>query len=360
MSRRMDWMKDMQTCNASVQAANNQKLDVLKKGTVSINVTNGKNTENINVQDVLYIPELTTNLLSEGKITEKVTFQKEDCAIFDRRGNIIAKGHQRDGVYQLENLEQAMVAMIEEDQLWHCRLDHLNQKSMTILKTNQTSGLDEIKINEHPCKSCVLGKHSKLPFEYKYKRANNILDLIHSDLCGPMSVNSIDGAQYFLTFIDDYSRKMEVYFLKNKNKVLNYFKIFKAFVEKQSGYKIKAIRTDNGKEYVNSNFKELLRSEGIRHQITVPYNPQQNGLGERANRTIVERARTMLIDAKLDKKFWAEATSTAVYLINKSPLKPLKGTSPEKIWSGRQPKLQHLRTFGCLAMAHIPKEKRDK
>ncbi|KMQ87656.1 gag-pol polyprotein [Lasius niger] len=94
-------------------------------------------------------------------------------------------------------------------------------------------------------------------------------------------------------------------------------------LEKQSGRKIKAIRTDNGREYVNCEFKEFLRSEGIRHQTTVPYNPQQNGLAERANRTIVERARTMLIDAGLDKGYWAEATFTVVYLVNRSPSKPL-------------------------------------
>jgi len=127
------------------------------------------------------------------------------------------------------------------------------------------------------------------------------LDLVHSDLCGPMSVSSVGGAKYFLTFIDDHSRKIYIYFLKNKSEVLEKFKSFKVFVEKQSGRKIKVLRTDNSREYINHEFKELIRSEGIRHQTTVPYNPQQNGLAEKANRTVVERAQTMLLDAGMDK-----------------------------------------------------------
>lgn len=172
------------------------------------------------------------------------------------------------------------------------------------------------------------------------------------------SVSSISGARYFLTFIDDHSQKIYVYFLKNKSEVLSYFKIFKAFVKKTIRAKNKTIRTDNGREYINCEFKELLRSEGIRHQTTVLYNPQQNSLAERANRTVVERARKMLLDAGMDKKYWAKATSTAVYLINRSPSKPLNDKFSEEIWTGKQLKLKHLKIFGCMTMAHVPKKKR--
>lgn len=118
-----------------------------------------------------------------------------------------------------------------------------------------------------------------------------------------MSRESIGGARYFITFVDDYSRKMFVYFLKHKSEAPEVFTKFKALVENETGCKIKILRTDNGREYVNRKFKQILNDSGIKHQTTVPYNPQQNGLAERANRTIVERARSMLIDAGLSKEY---------------------------------------------------------
>lgn len=138
------------------------------------------------------------------------------------------------------------------------------------------------------------------------------------------------------------------------------FKEFKAFSENQSGQKLKILRTDNGTaEYINHEMSIELKKCGILHQTTVPYTPEQNGISERVNRTIVEKARCMLNDAGLGKQFWAEAVNTAVYIINRSPHKRLSKT-PEEIWTGVKPSLDHLKCFGCLAMSHIPKQKRTK
>jgi len=124
---------------------------------------------------------------------------------------------RRDGVYQLVNSEEkAMVATTEDHNLWHRRLGHLNRKGMKILRANKSSGLDNIPVSERTCETCVSGKHCKQPFEYSHKRAKNVLDLVHSDLCGPMSVSSVGGAKYFLTFIDDHSRKIYYIFSKIK------------------------------------------------------------------------------------------------------------------------------------------------
>lgn len=258
--------------------------------------------------------------------------------------------------------EKALSATTTEkpDNVWHRRLGHLNRQGILLLKSKLATGLGNCEVSKDTCEVCVAGKHSKRPFKPSNKRSANLLDLIHSDLCGPMSTQSIGGARYFLTFIDDHSRKQFVYFLKNKNEVNKYFAQFKAKVENQLGKKIKRLRTDNGREYVNRELQEVLEKNGIEHQTTVAYNPQQNGLAERANRTIVERARTMLIDAGLPKDFWAETTATAVYLINRSPCKALQEETPEEAWSGRKPDLRHLKVFGCKALAHVPKEKRDK
>ncbi|KXJ79430.1 hypothetical protein RP20_CCG026207 [Aedes albopictus] len=132
-----------------------------------------------------------------------------------------------------------------------------------------------------------------------------------------------------------------------------------AHVENQSGKKIKCLRTDNGLEYLGQQFQDFLKKSGIRHERTVPYNPQQNGSSERMNRTIEEKARCLLADSGLDKRFWAEAASTAVYLANRSPTKGSPAT-PLEMFFGKRPNLSHLRVFGSKVMAYVPKEKRKK
>ena len=134
-----------------------------------------------------------------------------------------------------------------------------------------------------------------------------------------MNAKSLGGAEYFLTFIDDFSHYTWVYVLKKKDEVFKYFQEWKALVERSSGKMHNILHTNNGGEYVSTKFKDYLKSEGIRHECTVPKIPEQNGVAERMNRTLVETMHSMLIDAKLPHAFWAEAISTAVYLRNRSP-----------------------------------------
>ncbi|KAL0893973.1 hypothetical protein ABMA27_014049 [Loxostege sticticalis] len=175
-----------------------------------------------------------------------------------------------------------------------------------------------------------------------------------------IQVTSLGGARHFLTFIDDFSRKVCVFTLKSKSECLNKFKEYKCLVENQLNVKIKTLRTDNGTEYKNKEFADFLRSSGIKHQTSTPYSPQQNGLAERMNRTLVEKARCMLINANLQKYLWAEAVVTAAYIVNRSPTRALDWKTPEEKWSGKQPIVSHMRVFGCEAMMHIPKEKVKK
>lgn len=179
---------------------------------------------------------------------------------------------------------------------------------------------------------CMKAKQTRLPFKSSHKRADNILDIIHSDLCGPMETSSIGKARYFLTFIDDHSRKIFVYFLRCKSEVSSKFEDFKALVENQTERKIKVIRTDNGTEYFTQKLEEFCRRFGIQHQHSVPYTPEQNGIAERANRTIVERAKGMLFDAGLEKPYWAEAVNMSVYIINRSASSFLNNQTPEESW----------------------------
>lgn len=143
------------------------------------------------------------------------------------------------------------------------------------------------------------------------------------------------------------------------SEVFDRFKEFHSKVERQTGRKMKCLRTDGGMEYKLKEVQNYLKKRGIVHQTTVPYNPEQNGLAERMNRTLVERAKSMMFDAKLHKKFWAEAINTASYLVNRS-IASGTGKMPEEVWTGAAVDLSNLRIFGTPAMTHIPKEKRRK
>ncbi|XP_077217878.1 uncharacterized protein LOC143852380 [Tasmannia lanceolata] len=185
-------------------------------------------------------------------------------------------------------------------------------------KKHVVGGMPNIDRQDQVCERCALGKHQRDSFlVVKAWRALNPLQLVHSDLFEPMQTTSIGGNRYFLTFIDDYSRKTWVYFLKEKSEVFECFKIFRSLVEKQSGFMLETLRSNRDGEYVSHEFENFLEN-GIRHQLTTWYTPQQNGVAERKNRTIMELARSMLKANGMPHMFWVEAVACAIYLLNQA------------------------------------------
>ena len=146
----------------------------------------------------------------------------------------------------------------------------------------------------------------------------------------------------------------------SQDQVFECFKEWQAEVENYTGQRVKTLRTDNGGEFTSKSFTAHLKACGIRHELTVPKTPEQNGVAERLNRTLVETTRAMLLDAKLPHKFWAEAISTAAYFRNRSPTSAVEGTTPRQAWYGQKPRVEHLRIFGCAAYVHVPKDERGK
>ena len=154
------------------------------------------------------------------------------------------------------------------------------------------------------CEVCSLGKLHRLPFPKSGAwRASKKLQLIHTDVCGPMRTPSLNESKYFILFIDDFSRMCWVYFLKQKSEVADVFRRFKSLVENQTDCRIKVLRSDNGTEYTLEKFGSFCEEVGIQHQLTIPYTPQQNGVSERKNRTVMEMARCLLIEKILPKNF---------------------------------------------------------
>lgn len=175
-----------------------------------------------------------------------------------------------------------------------------------------------------------------------------------------MEVQSIGKAKYFFIFKDDHSKMCFAYYLKTKGEVLKSFQDFKCLVENQTGMKMKILRIDNGKEFCSHNFESFLKKNGILHQTSVSYTPEQNGSAERMIKTVVEKARYLMLDANLDEKFWAEAVNTTVYLRNKTVANGLDEETPSEMWTGNKLDINNLRIYDSKVMAHIPKQKRLK
>ncbi|KAG8491046.1 hypothetical protein CXB51_014200 [Gossypium anomalum] len=203
------------------------------------------------------------------------------------------------------------------------------------------------------CKHCVFGKQKRVRFTRGIHNTKGTLEYIHSDLWGPSRVPSRGGANYMLTFIDDFSRKVWAFFLKQKNDVFSAFKSWKIMIEKQTGKQIKYLHTDNGLEFCSDEFNRLCKLEGIVRHLTVCHTPQQNRVAERMNRKIMEKVRCMFSNANLPKSFWAEAASTAYFLINRSPSVTIEKKTPQEVWSGNPANYSDLKIFGCPAYAHV-------
>ena len=311
-----------------------------------------------------YVPGLRLNLMSTGVLDQQgFHYHGGDGKWKLTKGSlVVARGKMCCTLYKTYGkICKSELNAVEESSpsLWHRRLGHMSEKGLQMLA--KKSLIPVAKGNSlDSCDYCLFGKQKKISFSKSFTRKENILDLVHSDVCGPMEVESLSMHQYFVTYIDDASRKVWVYLLKSKDQVFQTFTIFHTMVERETGRKLKCLRSDNGGEYTSHEFKDYCAKYDIIHEKTVPRTPQHNGVAERMNRTIMEKVRCMLKMAKLSKEFWGEAVKTACYLINRAPCVPLEFETPNGVWTGKDASYSHLRVFGCKAFAHVSKEQRSK
>ncbi|CAO2836221.1 unnamed protein product [Amaranthus hypochondriacus] len=352
----------------NVSLGDSSKLQVKGKGKIRIFQKNG-NEEYIS--NVYYVPNMKSNILSIGQLLEKgyiVHMEGDNLQLRDQSGRLIAQSKMaKNRMFPLQLNTEGQKCYYgaigdNESWKWHKRFGHLHFNGLKLLQSkNMVHGLPTIEDPKQVCEICTAGKQARLPFQKGVSwRAKAPLQLVHTDICGPLEPISLGGNRYFITFIDDYSRKLWVFMLKEKSAAFDTFMHFKARVELESGYKLKTLRSDRGGEYKSNLFKNYCKATGIRQQFTASYTPQQNGIAERKNRTILDMTRSILKERGLPKQFWAEVVAWTTYILNRCPTKSVKDMTPQEAWSGEKPNVEHFRVFGCIAYAQIPEAKRKK
>lgn len=357
-----------------VSLGDGRTVEAIGSGSIELNMMFKSSEPRKSVMHhVLYVPQLACSLFSVRAAASKgnvVQFGDAQCWIRDSKGILRGMGSLVDKLYQLDcepvMQEQASVASetSSSTDLWHQRLGHLGEQSLKDMSHRDlVKGLKVLRSAELSfCEGCVEGKMHRRPFQSVGEiRSTRKLQCVHSDVCGPMPTESVGGRKYFVTFIDDYSRCCLIYFMRHKSEVFEKFQEFEAATTGDSGERVGTLRSDNGGEYISKEFEDYLKSKRVRHQLTVPHTPEQNGVAERMNRTLMESARSMMAHAGLSDSYWAEAVATAAYLRNRIPTTAFREKmTPYERWYGRKPDLSNLKVFGCMAYAHIPDVQRQK
>jgi hypothetical protein len=253
---------------------------------VTLEVYDGSNVLTTGLYNVLYVPEIAKDLVSVSAMTQKgaeVLFKNDKCYA-RKSGKTMNFGHLiRSNLYAVNTKpDYANVASSKASlEVWHCRYGHINYKNInTLSQKKAVNGMSCSEGNTHQqCGACAKAKTHQIPVpKQSSSKTTRPLELIHSDVCGPMNVDSIGGSKYVLTFTDDYSRYVTVYFLKNKSDVLKKFQEYANMMENFTGSRMKILRTDNGGENISGDFSKYCADKGIVHQYTNPYTPEQNGV----------------------------------------------------------------------------------
>lgn len=352
----------------SVRLGNSSKMVVEGKGKIRIEV---KGITQV-ITDVYYVPQLTNNLLSIGQLQEKqlkFIFENGVCRVYHRQRGLIMETEMTVNrmflVYAKNKVIPDKCLKVEEEDagvLWHKRLGHLNNKTIQLMQKKElVKGLPILKMEDNVCTVCNMGKQQRGKFPKQSKwRATEKLELIHADLCGPITPTSNSGKRYLFVLVDDFSRKTWIYFLAEKSETFETFKAYKSLVEKEANAVIRGLRTDRGGEFTSDTFNKFCKDQGIRRQLTTAYTPQQNGVAERRNRTIMNMVRCLLSEKQMPKSFWPDAARWTAHVLNRSFTKAVKDVVPEERWTGIKPKVDYFRIFGSVAHVHIPVQKRIK
>ena len=330
---------------------------------VAIRDQEGK-VKNIMLKRALCIPSYKQNIISVHALTEngiKVLFSKDQNCIKVPNGTVF-KMFKSGKLYYLEgaskqNTDNISKVTSKSLQMWHNTLGHWN--TADIIETEKCSqGMKITDKSKFDCSTCIEAKMTQVINHKPDAKATKILELVHSDLCGPLSPASIQGCKYVINFVDDYSGLTTVYFLKAKSDAIH---AMRKFIADMAPYgEIRRLRTDNGGEYTSKEFEELMVKNKIRHEFSAPYSAHQNGTAERSWRTLFNLARAMLLESGLPKELWTYAVRHGTFIQNRVHNKQIK-MSPFEKFMGKKPCMINMTQFGSKCFTHNrePKSKLD-
>ncbi|GJT70544.1 putative ribonuclease H-like domain-containing protein [Tanacetum coccineum] len=360
MTRNKSYLSDYQDIDGGFVAFGGSARGgkIISKGKIKIGT--------LDFDDVYFCKELNYNLFSVSQMCDKknnVLFIDTGCLVLSsnfklpNESQVMLRVPRKNNIYSvdLKNIIPTKgltclfaKASIDESNIWYKRLRHINFNNMNkLVKGNLVRGLpSNIFENNHSCVACQKGKQHKA--SYKAKLVNSIsksLHMLHMDLFGPTNVKILMKKSYCLVVTDDFSRFSWVFFLATKDETSGILKTCITKIENLLDHKVKVIRSDNGTEFKNSVMNQFCEIKGIKREFSVARTPQQNGVAERKNRTLIEAARTMLVDSKLPTTFWTEVVNTACYVLNRVLVTKPNNKTPYELIHGRPPLIDFIKPF---------------
>ena len=345
------------------------KINLAQNGTYMQSPYQGTmESDTCELKKVLFVPELTANLLSASEVANSggsVLLDQDGVKLLKTKIDvpehlIILKGPKTEnGLFTVDIplcKNKALLSLTKNESLstWHRRMGHLSIRNLKKLP-QLCKGVNMHSVSSNHdliCSVCAKAKQTKNPHNTTRQRANRLLKIIHTDVGGPVDPPTYDGKSYFVVFMDDYSHYCEVYLMERKSEVYDHLTAFIKSSENQHELKAWKIRCDNGGEYVSSKLKAWCKNEGKVLDYSIPRNPEQDGTSERMIRTLLEKTRALIFDSDLKSDMWGEATLTAAYLSNRSPSTTVNRL-PAEIWTNKRQDLSNIQIFGTIVYARI-------
>lgn len=357
----------------SIQSAGKESLIALGKGTIEIVSQVGKDEQRMTLNDVWYVPEISRNLVSilaahDRNLGSQFYSTSNKCWLMVN-GKMVLQGTRQIGgslfkagirVVPPKSTEISYVASQSQSeiQLYHERWGHQDKRHVKAMLEKQLGV--KLKSDSELCEPCVFGKSHRLPFGTR-KQTTKPGQLITTDLCGPFP-ESFSKKRYLLIFKDMFTKYRYHFLIREKSEAK--YKLEEVLIHAKSlGHSIRELLSDNGGEFDNEDIRKIVSKYGVTQRLTAPYTPQQNGGSERANRTIIEMARTFKYSnssIEFPEAIWAELVNSSVYILNRTGKSSIPGVSPYELWLKQKPRIKHLRIIGSVCYAHIPDQKRKK
>ena len=360
-----DYFTSYRTQPHQFKTGSGEILTARGKGTVSLHMLmNDGSTNMITVSNVSWAPDLGHNLLSTIPFAEKnieIRLRgKDQPSLIIYENEIHGLADIIDDQYVLRLEKHAIINIatsVTTAETWHARMGHLGYRNLQKLTSLATGMTINGPVPDEICGPCMKGRQQRRPSRVPTTKVAGFLDEVHSDLGGPLP-KTREGLAYYESFRDNATGAYFAYPMRTKHQAFEKFLEFKNHTEKQTGCTLKAYHTDGGGEFNSKVFKDYHKANGIKWIPSAPYTPEQNGVAERLNYTLMSSVRSILSSMKLPRALWAEILKAVVYLKNRSPAND--GVTPYERLHGIKPDLAHLRVLGSRAWVHIPKESRKK